>query len=263
MKKLAVVTLLLVTGCGRGPAEPAKTAEQPPPDDPYLVESDVDFKDGLPARTEDGSVNVVVEIPAGTNDKWEVEDDGTLRWEFRDGKRQNTKTKASLFETYRYDKSDLSSNQEFQTDGFQMREVVRAKVTDLKKTFGRKRDYKISSIITSHGNVKLKIGREKNGPEPQEEKAVPDLAVSIATTIGSRFASESDVRQLSENVENILGLPDRPEIFDELGRKEFEDKTRFVMLLRLSFGWPQIIRLRSASENQIWMELASLMLGPE
>lgn len=191
------------------------------------------------------------------------EDVEVLRWEFRDGKRQNTKTRMSLFETYRYDKSDLASNQEIQTDGFQMREVVRAKVSDLDKAFGRRRDYKISSIITSHGNVRLKVDVEDETTEPPEGLREPDLAVSIATTIRSRLASESDVHQLAENVESILSLSSRPAIFEELGRKHLEEKTRFVMLLRLSFGWSQIFRLRSVSEDQIWRELAALMLGPE
>ncbi len=43
--------------------------------------------DGWPAKTADGSLNVVVEIPAGTLDKWEVsKPDGAMRWEIKDGK---------------------------------------------------------------------------------------------------------------------------------------------------------------------------------
>lgn len=35
------------------------------------------------ARNDDGTINVVVEIPAGTNEKWEVSEDGSkLLWEF-------------------------------------------------------------------------------------------------------------------------------------------------------------------------------------
>lgn len=41
--------------------------------------------DGNPARNEDGSVNVVVEIPAGSNAKWETNKQGELFWEVRDG----------------------------------------------------------------------------------------------------------------------------------------------------------------------------------
>jgi inorganic pyrophosphatase len=41
-----------------------------------------DFLRDFPARTPDGLVNVIVEIPAGTNAKWEVEKDtGHLAWE--------------------------------------------------------------------------------------------------------------------------------------------------------------------------------------
>lgn len=41
-----------------------------------------DFLRGFPALTDDSLVNVVVEIPAGTNEKWEVDKtDGSLQWE--------------------------------------------------------------------------------------------------------------------------------------------------------------------------------------
>ena len=40
-----------------------------------------------PAITSDGQINVVIEIPAGTNAKWEVtKETGRLEWEYKDGK---------------------------------------------------------------------------------------------------------------------------------------------------------------------------------
>ena len=45
------------------------------------------FLDGYDPVAASGNVNVVVEIPAGSVDKWEVDkEDGSLRWELRDGK---------------------------------------------------------------------------------------------------------------------------------------------------------------------------------
>ena len=45
------------------------------------------YLDGHATFAEDGLVNVVVEIPAGTNDKWEVEKaTGLLHWEQKDGR---------------------------------------------------------------------------------------------------------------------------------------------------------------------------------
>lgn len=38
-----------------------------------------------PARTPDGGMHVVVEIPAGTNEKWEVDPNGQLVWEQKNG----------------------------------------------------------------------------------------------------------------------------------------------------------------------------------
>jgi len=44
------------------------------------------YLSGYPAKTRDNMINVVVEIPAGTNAKWEVDKrDGTIRWEVKDG----------------------------------------------------------------------------------------------------------------------------------------------------------------------------------
>ena len=54
--------------------------------DAFTLVSSRSFLTGIEARSKNGNVNVVVEIPAGSVDKWEVDkSDGTLRWEMRDG----------------------------------------------------------------------------------------------------------------------------------------------------------------------------------
>lgn len=55
------------------------------PDDFTLV-GPKSFKTGYPATNPDGTVNVVIEIPTGTTAKWEVGDDGVMRWELEKGK---------------------------------------------------------------------------------------------------------------------------------------------------------------------------------
>ena len=50
-------------------------------------ERDPSYLDGYAAFADHGLVHVVVEIPAGTNDKWEVEQSsGALRWEHENGR---------------------------------------------------------------------------------------------------------------------------------------------------------------------------------
>lgn len=54
--------------------------------DDYTMSAPVDLRRGLPAIVADGDVTAVIEIPAGTNEKWEVKEDGKLHWDFKDGK---------------------------------------------------------------------------------------------------------------------------------------------------------------------------------
>lgn len=54
--------------------------------DPYTHPGSAHFIADFPARASGGLVNVVVEIPAGTDAKWEVtKPDGVLRWQFKNG----------------------------------------------------------------------------------------------------------------------------------------------------------------------------------
>jgi inorganic pyrophosphatase len=63
--------------------------------DAYTIEGPRDFESGYSPRNKDGTINVVVEIPAGSTAKWEVNGkiadgtkptDGRLRWEFKKGR---------------------------------------------------------------------------------------------------------------------------------------------------------------------------------
>jgi inorganic pyrophosphatase len=55
--------------------------------DPYTHVSNVNFLTDYAPLAEDGDIFVVVEIPTGSNAKWEVtKPDGKLRWEIVDGK---------------------------------------------------------------------------------------------------------------------------------------------------------------------------------
>jgi inorganic pyrophosphatase len=55
--------------------------------DAYTLRGERSFLSGYPPMNDDGTVNVVVEIPTGTTEKWEVvKPSGEIRWEFVDGK---------------------------------------------------------------------------------------------------------------------------------------------------------------------------------
>jgi inorganic pyrophosphatase len=51
------------------------------------LDAERNWLDGYAGVRDDGLVNIVVEIPAGTNQKWEVSESGDLlRWEIEDGR---------------------------------------------------------------------------------------------------------------------------------------------------------------------------------
>jgi inorganic pyrophosphatase len=57
-----------------------------PATDPHTIRGERNFVSGYPALRADGHLNAVIEIPAGTNAKWETIKSGeVMRWERKDG----------------------------------------------------------------------------------------------------------------------------------------------------------------------------------
>lgn len=87
MKRLrslpAVLLFAAVASLLVGLASPPQELERI---DDYTLRAPFHLVSGRPATNPDGTINVVVEIPAGTNAKWEVGEDGLLRWEFKNGR---------------------------------------------------------------------------------------------------------------------------------------------------------------------------------
>lgn len=96
MKHISFILILLAALPAARPAAEAPAAA-PQPVEPALA-SGLSMKDDLtvdaprnlladiPAKTKEGLVNALVEIPTGSNAKWEVKDDGVLHWDMKDGK---------------------------------------------------------------------------------------------------------------------------------------------------------------------------------
>lgn len=76
---LALPLLALLPACGH-PSEEAVATR---------IQGSVHFLDGYPARAADGRLNVVIEVPAGTLAKWEVDaESGVLEWELKNDARR-------------------------------------------------------------------------------------------------------------------------------------------------------------------------------
>ena len=81
-----LATAVCLTAAWSSQDDPVEFPELKAPDK-YTLVGERSFLSDYPARSEDGRLHVVVEIPAGTTQKWEVDKkDGALRWEFKKGK---------------------------------------------------------------------------------------------------------------------------------------------------------------------------------
>ena len=96
MKPIIILNLLLgfsLLSCNQ-PKEDIVTEELAPIEkvvsDPYTIVGEHHFLHGYDAKTVEGTINVVVEIPTGSIDKWEVDKtDGSMKWQMlEDGPRK-------------------------------------------------------------------------------------------------------------------------------------------------------------------------------
>lgn len=82
------IILFSLTSCFNGSTKEEitiiKSTNASKKDNPYLLIGGKNFLTGYKPIHSDGTVNVVIEIPTGTVDKWEVEKKtGNMSWEFR------------------------------------------------------------------------------------------------------------------------------------------------------------------------------------
>ncbi len=91
IRSISIIVLLLFVRPAFADTESAAIPPDPPlaegvtNADAFSLDAPLNFLDGIPAKNADGTANLVVEIPAGTNAKWEVKQDGKMYWDKKDG----------------------------------------------------------------------------------------------------------------------------------------------------------------------------------
>ncbi len=82
---LACGSILLLAGCiNRENYNTIDYAKELVKEDRYTLAGDKHLVYDYPSLDPSGNINVVIEVPAGTNDKWEVnKSSGKLKWEFK------------------------------------------------------------------------------------------------------------------------------------------------------------------------------------
>ena len=85
LKKVCILSVLM-SALAFGENIAVNHSEKLVADGKYILKSEKNLITAMSAKNRDGSINVLVEIPSGTNGKWEVnKETGNLDWEFKKG----------------------------------------------------------------------------------------------------------------------------------------------------------------------------------
>lgn len=189
----------------------------------------------------------------------EVEDEvEVLVAETSTGKSHNRSVRIRFFDWYRYRLSHIASTRRIQAADARLREVVRARTKEYKNVVGRKRELRMSSVITGQSNIQWREGLADD-PSYDDEK----LVVRFDSSLASRYARASEISDWLSDLDFILGLEEDHPVLSELQLEDDDRTAGFSLRLALSFGPRQIERLGSITEDDIWRELAGLLLGPQ
>lgn len=83
-KVLVLTTVLCAFAYGESAVNHSKNLV---PQGEYILKSEKHLVNDIPVFNKDKELNIIIEIPAGTNGKWEVnKETGNLDWEFKKGK---------------------------------------------------------------------------------------------------------------------------------------------------------------------------------
>ncbi len=195
-----------------------------------------------------------------------------LRATRREGPVRDRRLRARLFSWFGYTWETLATRHHIETPQLSLDEIVRRRVRELRKPFGRRRDYQSNFVLTAQSEIEWKdpaavpsrAARSPGvaGPEPGAGRPTA-AAVTVETSIASRRVRDSDLAELRENLERVLGRAELPPALRELEAAGPFATSGLTLNLRLSFGQRQIERLLAVSDEELWRLLAELLLGAE
>jgi hypothetical protein len=181
-----------------------------------------------------------------------------LTSELSRGKSRDFRIRANFFSWFRYRTNKIGTTRRIILQDAELNEAIRARTREYYSKFGRTKDVRTRSLIIAQSDVDWQDDLELEH-QPEDEK----IAVIFSTNFSNRWATENDVRAVATGIEKILGLKGPRPILEEFKAFESEDRTRLTVYLDVSLGPDQIKRASEVSDEEYWMALGELLLGPE
>lgn len=177
-----------------------------------------------------------------------------LSTEYRRGRQVRDRLRIDLPGWLRLRRTNLSTHNRVQDyNGHTTLEASRLHYREWKNDLGRRRNRKFRSTLTARADPEARLAAGG-------DLLKADFALDLSTSVSDRRARSEDVNRLLAAIDQALDLPQSHPLLAELRAAPFAGR-EISASLDLSFGGEQLLKAMSASEEQLWQELAELLLG--
>ena len=185
-----------------------------------------------------------------------VERDGAERLaeEVRRGDNRSALRRFRCFGLFDYRRSRVAANDLIEAEGHQLYETSLANSWTRRKKLGRDVNLSRQLLIRSFRDVAA------FGADFEQRRRGSAAAVSLITGIRDQHADGYQVRRSTAALRRALEWDDHP-LLDELAALDPDTQTRFALNLSLALDEGHVHRLVDATEDEVWTELADVLLG--
>jgi hypothetical protein len=185
-----------------------------------------------------------------------VERDGAerLATEVRRGDNRSSLRRFRCFSLFNFRKWSVASSDIIEAEDRVLQEDVLANTWSYRKRLGRNTNRSRQLLIRALSDM------SEGGIASTTTKEREIALVTLVTGTRNEFADGDDVRRAAGILRSTLEWDDHP-LLDELAEADPELDTRLALNLRLSLADEHVDRIGAATEDQVWTELAQVLLG--
>jgi hypothetical protein len=177
--------------------------------------------------------------------------------ETRRGSRRSSSLRIRFSSPLRFDHRKMHFSDEVKVGDVVFRELGLARMRRFRSKIGRNRDWTKQYLVSSQGKPP-KEGQGNQYREAQKPTGEGAIAVNLFTGFLSKQAPAGEVRRQARLLAH--GLGPHP-VLERLASMDETERSDFFVSLRVSFGPDHLRHFLEADEQEVWVELAEILLG--
>jgi len=170
----------------------------------------------------------------------------------RDGHARNSLRRVRLFSPFSYTNHRSVVSDIVRHGDAVYRETLVANSKRFQKRFGTHKTYRREFLVSALGN--------EFPDDPSRTAEEPSVSVTMMTVDSNDHV---DDRAVDASVEFLRAGIGPHDVLDTLANLNIPDFTRYFLNVRLSFGQHHLTYLENVRDDELWAELADVLLGPD